>query len=531
MKETQLIEYKETLKSGKIIQDIAMFANGDGGQIWIGYKNDGSFARQFIFDSASLDQFLNDLKFKIMPCVSSVTTEFIEREGLSDGIVIVVAKSFCNYHTVANQLWIRTGTIRFLASQEELEFRKLLGDGRDFTGQITSSTVPTIDDLEPKAIAKLRDKLLKNSKQILNLSTKDLLRSLGLIDKNDSPNLTCFLFLGKFDLRYQFLSSEIIRIAYLYEDERNGIEERFNVTIPWILNLDELFVEINKRNFTIEDIDLFRPTEKQYDPKAIEETVINAIAHRNWLIDSWIEIRHTPQKLIVYNPGIFKPNFENAIIGDKTQKYLNTTLHELLLNIGLMEKERRGIHKKIYKPQISKGLTIEMNQQSSKGGHIERVEFVLNGHIKNLEFAKLLYAKNRNMSFEQIQILDKIASGKNQFGFDISQQEFEYVSEYVSKGRGRSNVLKIKSFVDVAIPVFADASMNTIESLILDYAKEKHKSPNPEFSAKDIHNKLKTNKNTIYAILRKMIKTNKDGNTWLCQRKTGLYILNKPNKN
>ncbi len=378
----------------------------------------------------------------------------------------------------------------------------------DWSAQICEGA--TIEDLDAEALKMFRHKLISKNPEHAQKSDRDILVGEDLM-LDGKLTFTCFLFLGKYELRNKFLSSEINTIHYLYDDQNNEIEERSDIEIPWILNLPKLFVEIEKRNNTIEDIDLFRPTEKQYEIKSLEESVVNAIAHRDWQIPFWIDVRHTPSELAIHNPGYFVPDFEKVVSEGVDIPYKNPHLCRFLKTIDLMERERRGIKRKIYSLQIAKGLDISLRQINTTGNQIEKVIFTLNGKIKNLDFAKYMYNKHAEMDFEQIIILDKIASGKNQFGLDISTEEFEKVTDYISKSRGRGNTLKFKTFVLYGIvekPLIG-VSMKSLKSLVLDFAKTRYKERVKEFTIKEIQNKYQTNYNSLRVIVPKMVNVDK----------------------
>ncbi len=525
--ENQNLEYKETFNSGKIKEDIAMFANSDeGGEIWIGFKDDGSPAKQFIFKQQTLDQFINEVKQQIIPVITTITVNRIMRDGLTDGVIFNVGKSIFNYHTYKGQLYVRSGSVRIPASKEELKMRQMNGGHHDYTSTSlkVKDSKPCMEDLDTNALNLFKEKISKKEQSYTNKNIRDILISENLLD-GENPSMTAFLFLGKYENRFKFLPSEISTIHYLYEDTKNNIEERFDLEVPWILNIDKLFGEIKKRNFTIQDINLFRPDEKQYEDKSVEEAVVNSIAHRNWIINSWIEIIHTPNQLKIYNPGIFRPKLNDLLSKDKNYEYQNTAMCNFLKSINLMERERKGIKNKIYNLQIKKGLTIEVNQQEEKGTSIERVEFILNGQIKDINFAKLIYKHAPEINFNQVLILDKISSGQNLFNKDISLTEYELVKNYVLKGKGKSDKLKIRDTIfSFNQKPLVDASMKSIESLILDYAKEKYKNSKKEFTVEDIYNRLGSNGNTIRAILSYLCKKG-----YLIRVERGVYTLQKNN--
>ena len=521
-KESQTLEFKESTGEKKeICETICAFVNSDGGIILVGIKNDGSLSKTTITEKSQTD--ITDLFVSFKPKIASLISFEVILLDDFDILVITVQKSKTNNNFYKNTCYKRVGASNKDITEEIIQ--QITNQNPDWSAQICEGA--TIEDLDIEAIGEFRKKLTSKDPKFAKKSDRDILVSEDLLI-NGCPTFGCFLLLGKYEVRNRFLSSEINHIHYLYDDEKNKIEERMDVEIPWILNLPKLFVEIEKRNYTIEDIDLFRPTEKQYDPKALEEAIANAIAHRNWQIQFWIDVRQTPQELVIHNPGYFEPDFEKVIAEGVDLQYKNPHLCTLLKKIDLMEKERRGIKRKIYTLQIAKGLGISKKQVDfdPKTQQIQKVVFTLEGKMKNIDFAKLMYKKHTQINFDEIIILDKIASGKNQFGTDINQEEFEKVKKYIKKSTGKNNKLRFKSFVldqPVQKPIVDDSmTMKTLKSLILDFVVVRNKEEHKEFTIKEINQKLPGNYNTISVIIQNMTKQQQ-----LIKVRYGTYILNK----
>ena len=527
-KESQTLEFKESTGEKKeICETICAFTNSDGGIILVGIKNDGSLSKTTITEKSQTD--ITDLfvSFKLKTS-SLISFEVVLLDGF-DILVITVQKSKTNSNFYKNTCYKRVGASNKDIAEEIIQQITNHNQNPDWSSQVCEGA--TIEDLDIEAVGELRKKLASKDPKFVKKSDRDILVSEQLL-VNGCPTFGCFLFFGKYEVRSKFLSSEINHIRYLYEDEKNKIEERMDVEIPWILNLPKLFVEIEKRNYTIEDIDLFRPAEKQYDPKALEEAIANAIVHRNWEIPFWIKLIHTPEELAVHNPGYFEPDFEKVIIEGVDLPYKNQHLCTLLKIVDLMEREGRGIRRKIYALQIVKGLGIskkQFNKEFNSNGEVKQIQkvvFTLEGKMKNIDFAKLMYKKHSEINFDEIIILDKIASGKNQFGVDINQEEFEKVKKYIKKSTGKNNTLKFKSFVlyqPVQKPIVDDSmTMKTLKSLILDFVVVRNKEEHKEFTIKEINQKLPGNYNTIKGIIKELLENNE-----IIKTKYGVYIFNK----
>lgn len=296
-----------------------------------------------------------------------------------------------------------------------------------------------ISHLDEKAMTYLRKKVVnaKKDKRFLKMPTKNLLNCLGLTTDGFFNN-TCMLFLCKTSVS-DLVISERNKISWRYADEKNEIEERMSIEdqkAPLILTIERVKLNINRFNVLLKDLDLFRTDIRQYDEKAIEELLINSLAHRDWTIPFWIEIVQTPNSLEFRNPGKFRADLDKVLMYNESVPYLNPRLTEFFQHIKLMEKERGGLQK-VYSAQLKKGVTVKKRELDG------RVDFVLSGKVENEDFAKLVLNKT-DIEFEDLLVLDKIASGKNSIKTDIDIEnakrlkkkgliELGYTRCYISK--------------------------------------------------------------------------------------------------
>jgi predicted HTH transcriptional regulator len=87
-------------------------------------------------------------------------------------------------------------------------------------------------------------------------------------------------------------------------------------------------------------MDLFREDIRQYDEKAIEELLVNSLAHRNWTVELWNEVIQTPTSLEFRNPGNFRADLYKVLTENKAPEYKNPLMSEFFQHLKLMEKER-----------------------------------------------------------------------------------------------------------------------------------------------------------------------------------------------
>jgi predicted HTH transcriptional regulator len=330
------------------------------------------------------------------------------------------------------------------------------------------------------------------------------------------------LFLGRRDA-VKGVFGDRGKITWVYRDELNDIEERISVgdeNLPLIFGIQNVLDKINKFNTTLQDIDLFRSDISQYEPKVIEEMIVNAIVHRDWNINLWVEVVQTPVSLEIRNPGKFRADLDKVLLENKRPEYLNPNLTEFARKMNLMEKEGGGL-KKSYATQGRKGLGIRHRFDNESDS--PRVDFILSGKVKDVDFARFMFS-SKDLSQDQVVILDKINSGRNILHKDVSDDEYGLVRDFVIK-RGRGGIsLKINEHLLKKSKRYIDnfssthTSPSTSRQVILDYARK-----NGEFSTAEIYGILggKTKEWVRYSLMEMV----RDGH--LIRVRRGVYGLVK----
>ncbi|GEM_PF-1084434 len=379
----------------------------------------------------------------------------------------------------------------------------------------------TLEDIDPEALLLLREKYFNiESNKGKKLSNEQLLNALSLLDKNGRPNNNCLILLGKPDV-LQSKYSNRSRMTWVYRDELNEIEQRLTNEQeqgPLLLKLYLVLENIQKFNTILQDTDLFRTTIPQYDMKGVEEILINAIVHRDWEDQLWIEIIQTPNSLEIRNPGRFRADLNEVLLKNKRPPYINPSLSNFLKSVDLMEREGGGL-KKTYGAQLKKGLRTSLTH--SNGENTERVDVKMEGKIKDINFATFIY-NTSTLSIDQIIILEKIYNGSNILDKDITSEEFKIITNYVTKTGNAGKGLKIKKHLlnksSRYMKSFSNTSTSpdTSKKIILDYAKE-----NNSFTTSEIYDVLEgKSKEWVRASLTGMEK-----DELLVRLKRGVYSI------
>lgn len=503
--EVQTTEFKRsTSEREEICKTICAFANTDGGVILVGVNNDRTLSKVEFSDTSQTE--ITNLFVSFDPALTRLIS--LKKQAFKSFYILVVEvqKSEIDYHCYKDDCFQRVGASNKKISKEEYFYKRSKSKKEDWSDQICKCA--TIEDLDSEAVLVLRKKMqnAKNNKEFATIELTNLLNRVGLADGNKLNN-SCMIFLGK----AEFTNKNYIdknKISWTYRDEANRIEERLDLDIiqkPFILLLPIVLEQINRFNTVLQDLDIFREDIRQYDNKAVEEVLVNAIAHRDWEIPLWIEVVQTPKSLEIRNPGEFLADWDKVLESNQKPAYKNPTMVNFLNNIKLMEREGDGL-RKVYKAQVSKGLKVKVRQLT---GASDRVDLILTGKVENIDFAKNLMKRNEDIGVNELIILEKIANGKNVLNKDISLVEYESIKNY-TKLHGISGTIKLKPVLQNANTeqIIKTASMQTLKQHILDHARNNKDNNGKylEFTNDDIYYKLKCNKSTIRTILAKATK-------------------------
>ncbi|MEK7644727.1 MAG: RNA-binding domain-containing protein [Patescibacteria group bacterium] len=482
--ESETVEYKETLGDIEdIAKTIVAFANTKGGCICIGVGDDGSLRKIDIADSSFRK--ISDLNQAFDPRLHDCFSVQKEDVGGFSIIKIVVRKSSYHCHTYKGVCYVRQGSSNQKLSSKEIAERYNYSARYDWSAQVPEDS--SLDWIDKKALGFLKEKYfdLKGNAH-KTLDDIRFLNSLSLLGDDSVPNHTCLLFIGKEDVRRRVFGGRD-KITWMYKDDLNGIEQRLPIedeNLPLIFGIQNILNKINIFNTTLQDVDLFRNDVSQYDPKVIEEIVVNAVAHRDWGIGLWVEVLQTPVSLEVRNPGKFRADLNKVLSENRRPEYLNPALADFLKKMHLMEKEGGGL-RKAFGIQIKKGLSIKLRSDNASAN--PRVDFLLSGKVSDAAFARFMFTA-KDLTQEQVVILDKINSGKNILLRDVSNEEYFLVQNLITK-TGRGGIfLKIKEHLlrksNKYISNFSSthASVDTSKDIILDYAKK-----NLEFTTQEIY--------------------------------------------
>lgn len=233
-----------------------------------------------------------------------------------------------------------------LREMSDQEMYKILSEQEpDFSSSICEGL--TIQDLDEFALKVMSEKYAakQNNSSFLSLSVDQALSDLDLL-RNGKLTYAALILLGKDEAIKTYLPQSGINLEYRVTEGSVHYDDRLMANHSFFSNIDIVWDHINLRNgkFPIQqgpymlDIPFL-------NEEVVRESVINAIVHRNYRLQSEIVIKQSNNSLNVISPGGFPLGVseENILTVNSTPR--NRLLADILLKTGIVERSGQGVDK------------------------------------------------------------------------------------------------------------------------------------------------------------------------------------------
>ena len=290
--------------------EIAAFANSQGGKIIVGVDDLGTVIGLSMQDVQRLNQWISNASAQKIEPPLFVKTEIILIG--EERILIIDTPRGDNkpYGVNKNQFWVKNGADKRRASREEL-FRLMQSSSMLFADEMSTNVHQ--DDIDMLYFSDFYNHTFGEDLNDVNISIHSLLHNLKLV-QDDRLTLAGLLLFGKnvafhkpqFGIKAtnyltedSFLDKEDI-VGKLFEQHRKGID----------------FILRNLYRSQV-DSDFNLPGQLEIPLFAIKEVVANALAHRDYFINSSVFINIWPDRVEILSPGVLPNtvNIENIKLG------------------------------------------------------------------------------------------------------------------------------------------------------------------------------------------------------------------------
>lgn len=364
------VEFKrDDIRPEQLAKEIVAFANVQGGRILLGVEDDGQFTG--LKQTEPQEWVLNVFRDKVYPQIIPFYEEVLVEENKRVAVITIasgISKPYVVRHNNREEVYIRMGDRSELATREQqLRFFESGGLLHVEVLPVAGTSLSNIDKsrLDYYLRAIIRDPEIPNT----DSEWIERLLGLGLMAEDGMGNTVCsiagLLCFGISPRRY-------LRQAGLRVMSFSGSDKEYQAQLDVVLDaplvgrwqitetgqrqlVDEGLIE--KFSATIEpfitqeaaEIDENMRREKTwfYPWEAIRETVINALAHRDWTRSIDIEVTNYSNRLEVISPGKLQNSMtiSKMIAGQRSPR--NTLIMEILRDYGYVDSRGMGVRTKV----------------------------------------------------------------------------------------------------------------------------------------------------------------------------------------
>lgn len=313
---------------------------------------------------------------------------------------------------------MRVGENLLPMSDEQL-FKILQEQEPDFSAKICKGL--TIDELNKDAILKLKEAYSKkqDNPQFLTLSDEQALFDLGLIN-NSRVTYAALILIGKKEAIKSFLPQSSVNLEYRNSLTQINFDNRRIFSEPYYIAIENLWEFINQRNGKVPvqqgpyifDIPFF-------NKEVIREAINNAIAHRDYRVNSEVVVKQFPTAMHIINPGGFPlgVSLDNLLTVNSTPR--NRLLADVMAKTGVVERSGQGVDK-IYYQTISEA---KPEPDYSKTDNYQ-VELRLSSIVEDKAFALFLRQIQQERKFDdKLSVQDVIVLNNIRKGVDKKKMD------------------------------------------------------------------------------------------------------------
>ncbi|PIN69570.1 hypothetical protein COV93_04815 [Candidatus Woesearchaeota archaeon CG11_big_fil_rev_8_21_14_0_20_43_8] len=322
------VEFKEVFRNS-ISKEICAFANGSGGRILLGVKDDGTI-KGCNAENHLVSQ-IQDLARNMDPCFSVLTRK------IENVFIILVPEGKEKPYSINGRFYLRIGSNSQQMNRDEIRmfFKK---EKLIVFDEIPNTSFDLTYDLDKRKVTSyLIGTSINNQMKRINI-----LKNLSLLDGKHLKNAGVLFFCR--DVRPFFLCATICCVLYEGITKENIINRReFHSDV--LSNFDCVFDYICSKLNTNYIIKKQRIEKLELPHEALREAIINAIAHRDYYYShGHIQLDLFIDRLEISNPGGLMPGLDMKDLGKRSLPR-NPLVMDLLLRIRKVEKVGSGIQR------------------------------------------------------------------------------------------------------------------------------------------------------------------------------------------
>lgn len=337
MNENQNIEWKENWRD-EYLKWVCGFANADGGKIYIGTDDNGKVVG---IDNAK--KLMEDIPNKVRDVLGIMVDVNLLEENNLEYIEIVVSP-YTNPINYKGQYHYRSGSTKQELKGEALNRFMLQRTGKHWD-EITIPNVK-IEDLSTEALNRFRKRAAKSKRvdeEILSDTTEHLLYDLRLVDETNHELKRAAVLLFHPDPE-RYISGAYIKIGFFRNDDEDlAFQDEIHGSL--MEQIDKA-MDLIKTKYLIYGITyegISREETPQFPVEAIRESLMNAIAHKDYADATPTQISVYPDHIVFWNAGRLPDDWTTQRLFEKhPSRPYNPAIANTMFRCGDIESWGRG---------------------------------------------------------------------------------------------------------------------------------------------------------------------------------------------
>ncbi|MCQ2748828.1 MAG: putative DNA binding domain-containing protein [Clostridia bacterium] len=319
-KESKTLEYKEKI-SKTFLKTVCAFANYNGGKIIFGVDDDLNIVGldEIQKDKLSIENMIND---SISPLPN-----YILEERSDKTIVLTVLSGNDKPYMLNGKTYKRNDTATIEVDKLELNRLILEGSNLNYEQLLVKEENLTFKELEKELVKEL---------EIKNFND-DVLKTLELKDMNNHYNNAAVLLADQNTVK----EIDIIRFG----KDIDEIRDRLTVENQSILKAFHDAMDMFRKYYEYEKVTGEKREKVELIPeKAFRESLANAIVHRQWDTNTFIQISMFEDRIEITSPGGL-PTYlsEEEYLNGRISVLRNPIIGNIFFRLKIIEKFGTGI--------------------------------------------------------------------------------------------------------------------------------------------------------------------------------------------
>ena len=345
--ESEKTEFKENAKTNTYIKTVVAFANGNGGKIVFGVKDNREIIgveNEFEVMDGIINAISDSCYPMIVPDISLHTLEnktviLVEIEGGKKKPYYLKSKG------MQKGTYIRSGaTTRIIEEDYVLKELVLEGENKYFDQQVCHGESVSDEEIEKfcEWLEKLARKNSENDTEIRKVTRNTLLSWKVLEEKNGRifPTNAYILLSGKENWEV----SRKIQCGVFKGETRSIFVDKKEFEGSIIMQLEKAYQYVlEKINLSSDIVGIYRVDKYEIPPKSIREVIANAVIHRSYLEPNDIQVALYDNRLEITSPGMLLSGVNVKRMKEGYSKLRNRAIASVFAYVNIIEKWGSGI--------------------------------------------------------------------------------------------------------------------------------------------------------------------------------------------